>query len=284
VPRTRTLLVTAAFVLGPVAGVALVALAPAPAQPARSTAAEPERFTPAQQRRLDAIRAGGGGLLSLADLKLVIEDERRAKAAYPDKSSEQLLTDVEADFVPCTVPDDEVGPNGDSEQCGKRFFADHALVWVVRPEFTRRAGRSAAHAFMARRKAGQHAERLTDYRVRGYGWSSIGPDLVRSLVCKPAAGCTYTQAVAFAGTGRRWTFPFVAEEWVDSDAYSLEDLKRLPSFRSARVETVKVEPSGLRISMSDTATGKPVRQGFTLAPGASVAVNVQATLPKGGQR
>lgn len=256
-------------------------------QPLRPVA---EVFTRAQTQRLaqivgrglntgdprDGMWAAMAGVhngLTLADVKLLKEDRRRAQAAYPEVSAQDLFEGRWIGCKPNSVPQDYGGGNSEGTQGPDgKFYLDSAYFSVVRAQYTKRTTRSEADAYFARKKAADSEKRLADLRDNGTSSSWGGTGGSGNFVCKPGGDCVVQFAAEWSPKATRYTFPFVPEEWVDRWPWSASDLKAFPSFVHARIEMVPITPNGVTVSMGSASPSR--HNGITLMPGQSMGVSV----------
>lgn len=80
-------------------------------------------------------------------------------------------------------------------------------------------------------------------------------------------------AQEWASTADRWSMPFVVDEWADINEGDLDAIKKLPSFASAKLEQVSVQPSGMSVSVGNGSYQSPT-QGLVIPPGGTVSIGV----------
>ncbi len=219
-----------------------------------------------------SIQAGSRGNVTRRDFELLRQDRRRASAAYPDVNSDELFSGTWLNVsLSARVPDSfctSHNSNGTQGSDGKWYLDGGCYVSIVKPQYTERANAADTKRHFAELKARQLAERTERLRADGpfSMWGGTGGSMSVRLD-KQTRMVVITRAQEWAATAKRWTMPFVPEEWTDTNAGDLEAIKKLPSFAQATEEDIKVSPSGTSIVSSG--------QGGVLMPGESMTVGVQ---------
>jgi hypothetical protein len=230
---------------------------------------------PGHMAVIQNIMAGHASDISRRDIELLRQDRRRAEAAYPDVDRDKLLRGVWLQIsLDARIPDDwNTSGNGDGTMVDGKWYLDGGMYTaVVRPEYPDRAPAEATKAYFAERKAKETALKLarTEYSL---SWGGTDGSLL--IDCKDGM-CKVEQADEWATQGKRYTFPFVAAEWID-DPGGMDEIKKLPSFAQAKVEDIVVHPTGVMNGPPITdgdPNNVPFHQGMTLMPGQSTTVQV----------
>lgn len=268
--------------------------------PAPAHHQEAESFTASQERRLAAITGRGiatqdprGGMwaamsgisngLSASDVKLLKEDRRRAAAAYPGVSQDELFEARWFGFHPMSVLEGDVGASNSEGTQGRdgKWYVDSAYLSVVKAQYPRRASHSEAVAYLAAKKVKDRAATLARLEAEGTFSSWGGSGGSGSYTCNKKAGCVVEFAAEWSSEATRYTFPFVPEEWVDFWPYSAKDLAKLSSFKEAKVEKIAVKPSGVTVTMGNGTYQGP--KGMTVPPGGTFTLGMEANVPRTSQ-
>jgi hypothetical protein len=220
------------------------------------------------------------------DFELLRQDRRRARAAYPDVSDDDLLvgTWLQVDF-PARVPVSfctSGNSSGTQGPDGKWYLYGGCYVSVVNPQYTERASAQATKAFFEAEKKRERAGKLARLREDGpfVSWSGTGGSMTVSYD-KETKLVTVTRAKEWADTAQQWVMPFVVEEWVDVSYGDLDAIKKLPSFARAIESEISVQPSGVTMTVGDSGSGySTTSQGFILMPGESATIGISATVPR----
>lgn len=221
--------------------------------------------------------------LNNKDVAMIRRDVRRAIAAYPDKSEDDILTSRwfafdEAARVPMKG---FYNSHGTQDWITKEWYLESAHMRVVRPEFTERADDPTTDAFFAARKAKARATKIDRLKQDGpfASWGGSGGSMSVHLN-KETGQVEITRAKEWASKAQKWIMPFVADEWADINESDLEAIKKLPSFSLALEEQIDVNPSGLTITMgpaTTTLTSQGRQFDGVLMPGESVQLGATLT-------
>lgn len=228
-----------------------------------------------------AIQSGSRGGVTRRDFELLRQDRRRAQAAYPDVDPEKLFTSgwFNVDFS-ARIPDSfctSGNSNGTQGKDGKWYLDGGCYLSYVSPKYQNRTEGPAATAYLKALRERKTAERIEKLRTDGTFFSMGGTGGSLSVTCNPTKGCIVTQADEWARKGKRYAFPFVAEEW-EPMPWQMSAIEKLPSFSQAIIEEIDVEPSGVSVGYRSSATTSTGRQfDGTLLPGESVGMGV--TIP-----
>ena len=201
-----------------------------------------------------SIQGGTRGNLTRNDFELLRQDRRRAKAAYPDVDPEKLFTSgwfnvdmnarIPMDF--CTSHNS----NGTKGADGKWYLDGGCYLSFVNSEFPNRADVATTKLFYTNLKIKERAEKLARLKASGpfAAWGGTGGSMSVNL-SKDGKNVIVRRAQEWARTGKKWTMPFIAEEWVDIYAGDLDAIKALPSFAAATEKDEAVTPSGVTMTM-----------------------------------
>lgn len=252
---------------------------------AEFTAADRQRVAAITGRSEDSnlsvirsIQAGARGSVSRRDFELLRQDRRRARAAYPDVKPNDLtdggwLTVKMSARIPsswCTSGNS----NGTQGSDGRWYLDGGCYVGFVRAQYTERASAEETSKFFADLKITQSADELSRLQKDGPFTMWSGTDGSMSVrLDKETGKVVITRAQEWASKGKRWTMPFVPEEWVGVYASRLEDIKKLPSFAQAVGEEIAVTPSGVTITMGGSTFRGGNARGMVLMPGQSMDVS-----------
>jgi hypothetical protein len=224
------------------------------------------------------IQAGFRGSVTRRDFELLRQDRRRARAAYPDVSCDDLTQGVWLSVdMDARIPDSwcsSGNSNGTQGSDGKWYLDGGCYMGVVKPQYTKRATAADTKAFFVALKAKERAEKVARLKADGPFalWGGTGGSMSVSLD-KATNEVVVKRADEWASTATEWRIPYVPEEWADIYAGDLDAVKALPSFARATSKQVTVTPSGTSISMaSGTTMGS---QGMTIPPGGTVTMGVQ---------
>ncbi|MBV9863312.1 MAG: hypothetical protein JO267_14325 [Alphaproteobacteria bacterium] len=233
-------------------------------------------------RVIREIQAGVQSDLTRRDFELLRQDRRRAMAAYPDVSTDDLVIGRWFQVDPSArIPMSWGGPNADGTKIGEEWYLDGGTyLSVVAPQYPNRASAEETKAFFADLKSKRLRERLARTSV---SWARGGSGGQLSVDCKDGQ-CVVIQADEWSRTGHKYTFPFVAAEW-SADPGTMEDIKALPSFAQATVEEIDVRPSGVSLVFPSDPNPNfvPYSPGMTLGPGQSTSIGVGVAIPPSEQ-
>lgn len=213
--------------------------------------------------------------LNRHDVKILRRDRRRARAAYPDLTPDQLLESRwfafdEADRVPS---DGYFNSHGIVDKATGKAYLESAYESFVKPQYPNRASDEETDAFFVALKAKQKDERRTRFEKDGTFASMGGSGGSFSFDCTPGGNCVVRRAAEWANTGDKWTFPFVIDEWVEHDPWGFDQIKALPSFAQAVHETEKVTPTGVTMTIS------PASAAQSIPPGGTATIRMQIPQP-----
>jgi len=212
--------------------------------------------------------------LNKKDVAMIRRDVRRAIAAYPDKTKDDLLASRWFAFDEAARVPSKGFWNSHSTQdpITKEWYLESAYMSVVRPEFKERADDATTDAFFAARKAKARADKIERLKIDGpfTAWGGTGGSMSVRLN-KDTGLVEITRAQEWASTAQKWTMPFVVDEWADVNASDLEAIKKLPSFAQAVEQQIAVQPSGVSITMGGPGKSSG-GNGGVLRPGESMQI------------
>jgi len=223
-------------------------------------------LTAADWKRLEEIGNGGtssnqGIITSLMggehltimqrDFELLRQNVRRARAAYPDVTEEDLSEgrwigiDVDAG-IPVKLCRSH---NANATRINGEWVLDGGCyISTIKPDFPKRATVEETHRFFQALDEQYRKERTASLKEHGPLAAMSGSSGSYSVTLhKETNEVVIEKAKEWAETGSRWTFPFVIDEWIETSALDWEAIQLLPSFAQAKKEIIKVPPSGLRI-------------------------------------
>jgi hypothetical protein len=225
---------------------------------------------------IKAIQSGRPGNLTRRDFELLRQDRRRARAAHPDVDGESLFLNGWFNVdLSAKVPMDwcsSYNSNGTKGSDGAWYLDGGCYMSFVNPYYPERASAEATKQFYEKKKKADDAKRLQAIKDHGIHWgagSSSG--WTESVSCNQVTGLCKCEWGGLRDV-KRFTFPFVPEEWVGVWAGGIEKIKQMPSFQQAIVEPVE-NPAITFGKPAITSTGRAFDG--TLLPGESVGVELQ---------
>lgn len=218
------------------------------------------------------IQSRGRSSLTRRDFELLRQDRRRAKAAYPDISADDLFTGtwVQVDLS-SRVPDSfctSGNSNGTQGSDGKWYLDGGCYVSVVRSDYAKRADAPTTKRVLAELKDGARQKRLKSMNRWGYmtAWSGTGGSASVNCYPDPLPSSEEADDTHIAGMcvvilddKTKYTFPFVAADWLERPG----DLAKFAESKGAQAVTY-VEPERKPWEMKDGLlargqTGEPGR-------------------------
>lgn len=194
------------------------------------------------------------------DFDVLREDSRRAVAAYPNLSDEDLFERHEVWIHESQkVPAHPYGGYNYQATQGKdgvMYLNGLCSVWTIKPQYTKRVSKEEADAFLAERKQREGDERFLRLKEKGpdnsfFGCSGFGS--VNLAYNKKMGKITVTFHKSETTTSQTsdgklvivdksveqpetWTFPFDPYEWRESDTWPhsevyLNNIKKMLSFQ-----------------------------------------------------
>ena len=221
-----------------------------------------------------SIQSGIRGSVTRRDFELMRQDRRRAQAAYPDVSRDDLFTGgwVNVDLSARIPRDFCTSGNSNSTQGkdGKWYLDGGCYTSFVRSQYTKRADAETTVKYFAAMKTKQREEKLARLRKEGpFAWMAGSGGLISVRFDKKTNEVVVIRAKEWASKATEYRIPFVLEEWVDVDAYDIDAIKKVPSFAKATEHEIDVQSTG--VTMSSGSMGSPVG---TLMPGESTTVTM----------
>jgi len=196
---------------------------------------------------------GGRGSITRRDFEILRQDRRRARAAYPDVSPDDLFQGVWlAVDVDARIPSDWCGSfnSQGTEVDGKWYLDGGCYESIVKPQYTKRASGEETAKYFVELKAKQRSDELARLEKDGpfTMWGGTGGSMSVSLD-KKTNQVVVTRAQEWASKGVEYRIPFVPQEWVGVNYGDLDAIKKLPSFAHAISKEIPVTPSGVTITM-----------------------------------
>lgn len=228
--------------------------------------------------RLAAINGSGSrsdGLHTLSqsvklnnhDVKIIRQDVRSAIAAYPDIDRDQLLTSRWFAFDEAArVPSEGFSnSHGTQDPITKEWYLESAYMSVVRPEYPNRADPETTKRVLSELKNKKQQKQLSHLKKWGTSSSSSGTGGSWSFNCYPdplpsseEADDTHVagKCVVILDQKTTYTFPFVAEEWLDHP-WGQKDLAAFAERKGATAENyVAAKPKAWTIKDGLLARGQ----------------------------
>ena len=195
-----------------------------------------------QDSNLSVIRSmqsGSRGAITRNDFELLRQDRRRAKAAYPDVSDDDLMQGNwfnvgMSDRVPMDFCSSH-NSNGTQGSDGKWYLDGGCYLSVVISKYTERADAATTKKVLAELKDGKRQKRIAHIRRWGYftAWSGTGGSASVNAYPDPLPSNEEASDTHIAGKAvivfdqkDRYEFTFDASDWVDPP-YSQEGLTKL---------------------------------------------------------
>lgn len=199
------------------------------------------------------IQAGARSSVSRRDFELLRQDRRRARAAYPDASEDDLYrgTWLSVD-ISARVPDSfcQSGNSNGTKIDGKWYLDGGCYISVVNPQYTNRADAETTKRILAQLKDAAYQKRLARIKRWGYStsWSSTGgsgsvncyPDPLpsnREADGRHVAG----QCVVIFDEKTKYVFAFDSADWADPP-YWRDGLEKLALSKGAVAVDYVPEP------------------------------------------
>lgn len=205
---------------------------------------------------LSAIRimqSGYSSGIGRRDFELLRQDRRRAKAAYPDVSDDDLytatwLTVSLSDRVPsdfCTSGNSDGTQGAD----GKWYLDGGCYIGIVNPKYTKRADAATTKRVLAELKDENRQKEIRRIQKWGYSTWWSGTDGNGTVSCYPdplpsdqVEGDLIVPGKCFVILNdTKYVFAFVASDWVTPPYY--DDLRKLALSRDAEVSKYIPAPS-----------------------------------------
>ncbi len=176
---------------------------------------------------IHSLQAGARGNISRRDFELLRQDRRRAQAAYPDASEDDLYqgTWLSVD-IDARVPDSfcKSGNSNGSEVDGKWYLDGGCYVSVVKAQYTQRADVPTTKRVLAELKDAGRQKKLIHLNRWGYSMSLGGTGGSISMNCYPDPLPSSEeeddrhvpgQCVIIINSEKKYVFPFVASDWIN---------------------------------------------------------------------
>lgn len=223
---------------------------------------------------IHSIQSGSRSNVSRRDFELLRQDRRRAQAAYPDISADDLFTGtwLQVDLS-ARIPDSfctSGNSNGTQGADGKWYLDGGCYVSVVKALYTKRADAPTTKRVLAELKDEKRQKTLRHIQRWGYYASSSGTGGSTSVSCYPDPLPSSEQAddrhvagqcVVILDGKTKYTFPFVASDWIDPP-WGQDELAKFAESRGAQpVEYVAAEPKPWTIKDGLLARGQTMPPG-----------------------
>lgn len=180
------------------------------------------------------------------DVKIIRQDVRSARAAYPDVDADKLLTSRWFAFDEAArVPSEGFSnSHGTQDPITKEWYLESAYMSVVRPEYPNRADPATTERVLSELKNKKQQKRLSHLKKWGTSSSSSGTGGSWSFNCYPdplpsseEASDTHIagKCVVILDQKTKYTLPFVAEEWLDHP-WGQKDLAAFAERKGATAE------------------------------------------------
>lgn len=190
------------------------------------------------------IQSGERGSITRRDFELIRQDRRRARAAYPEVSEDDLYIDTWLSIDASAKIPASFCTSGNSQGTkidGKQYLDGGCLVSTVSPGYTERADAGATKRVLGYLKEAKNSARFEHVSKWGYfsswggscGSGRIGcyPDPLPSNVEESDLVAPGKCVVVMDGS--KYTFPFIAADWIDPPFG--DDIKKLALSRQAEV-------------------------------------------------
>ena len=189
------------------------------------------------------IQVGASSSITRRDFELLRQDRRRAKAAYPTVSDDDLYggTWLQTDLS-ARIPDKfcSSGNSNGTEVGGKRYLDGGCYVGTVRSQYTERADAPTTRRVLAELKDTDRQKELQRWKKWGYSssWGSSGGESL-TIKCNPDPlpsdaedGAVAGKCVVISDAKEQYVFPFDPNEWA-SPPWDIDGIRKLPSFAQA---------------------------------------------------
>ncbi|MGI4815544.1 MAG: hypothetical protein ACRYGG_19710 [Janthinobacterium lividum] len=194
-----------------------------------------------------SIQSGSRGSVLRRDFELLRQDRRRARAAYPDVSEDDLYdgTWLSVD-VSDRVPDSfcTSGNSNGTEVDGKTYLDGGCYMSVVKAKYPKREDAVATKRVLAELADAKRQKEVTQIKKWGYSTSMSGSDgSSLSVEAYPDPlpsnqeaddGHVAGQAVVIVDQKTRYQFPFVATDWI-KPPWSEKDFAKLSAASGGKV-------------------------------------------------
>lgn len=202
-----------------------------------------------------AIQAGERARLTRRDFELLRQDRRRAIAAYPDLSPEDLLEPgwfnvSYRERVPAAFCSSGNFSSTSEKDGGPDYLDGPCYMAIVKASYTERMDGPAATRVLAELRTRKTAERARDRAENGYHFAMAGSGGSLSVNCEAGGKCVVTRAAEWSKRGTRWTFDYVPSEWTGDPS----KFESFPSFKHATSQEVAVTPAGSSSSEGHVGT------------------------------
>ena len=200
-------------------------------------------LTPADQARIAAIagtgksdnlqvirsmQSGSRGAITRRDFELLRQDRRRAKAAYPNVSEDDLYTGIWLQVdVGARIPDKfcTSGNSNGTEVDGKWYLDGGCYVNSVRPQYPNREDAASTKRILAELNDAKRQKKIARVAKWGYSTWWSGTDGAVSVNGYPDPlpsneegddNHVPGQVVIVIDGKTKYQFPFVPSDWIDS--------------------------------------------------------------------
>lgn len=201
---------------------------------------------------VSVIRSMQGGARSQIirrDFELMRQDWRRARAAYPDVSEDDLGYGawIQVDYS-AKIPAKWGGANSNSmseKDSSESYLDGPDYRSFVKPEYTRRADAATTKRVLSEMRDGERQKWIKRISKWGYStsWGSTGGSGRFECYPDPLPSSEEPDDLHIPGKcvvildDTKYVFPFVPSEWIDPPWY--DGVKKLASFRQATSEPYK---------------------------------------------
>ncbi|WP_264821035.1 hypothetical protein [Acetobacter malorum] len=181
--------------------------------------------------------AGGDVSPTLSDYVLMEQDVDRARAKYPNVSTNNLLysTNIyvdESNRIPCNL--NSSGNSSCVEIRGKYYLSGLQSEWFVKGKFPMRATSWETRTFL---KNEQEKKRISGSTRPSIFWGMSSTNYALSVDCSSPT-CTVRESLPTSSDTVAYSFPYVPAEWGD-DPSTMKEIRALPSFAKAVAKAEK---------------------------------------------
>lgn len=192
-----------------------------------------------------SVQSGARSSVARRDYELMRQDVRRAQAAYPDISRDDLTygASIQVDLS-AHVPDKWGSGNSDGTQEGGVWYLDGSdYRRFVKPEYTRRADAPTTKRVLAELKDEKRQKEIKRMTKWGYSTWMGGTGASFRAECYPNPLPSNQEADDLRIPGKcvvivddtKYVFPFVPAEWISMKSY--DDFQKFDSFKDATTTT-----------------------------------------------